>query len=134
MDDTVTAMGRVDVRRIIREVASARGRDDGDAELLFEKLLGGSARVIDRFETGSSRYLVAVETGRDQRDRAAIVSLTPRERQIFRLAAAGRSVKSIAFDIDVQPSTAARYLVDACRKTGVRSRAELIRWFSRCAG
>lgn len=48
---------------------------------------------------------------------------------MLRRSAAGTPIKRIAADLDIEAGTASTYLESARRKTGIESRAELVRWF-----
>ena len=55
-------------------------------------------------------------------------TLTPRERQVAALVAAGRSNKSIAEELFISPSTAARHVANIMGKLGFSSRAQIAAW------
>jgi DNA-binding CsgD family transcriptional regulator len=118
------------VRARERARSSLRRRDPEAAFDLFRGLVDGKFTIVDRFESDGRRYLVAYE---NPGGIAALRALTARERQILDRAARGDSLKSIAIELGLTPSAAAAYLAGARRKTGLRSRAELVRWFHRGA-
>jgi DNA-binding CsgD family transcriptional regulator len=106
--------------------ASLRSTDPARAVELFEGLVTGRLTIVERFESDGRRYLVGYENPKAV---AAIRALTPREREILERVARGEPVKQIAFDLDLTPAAVGAYLHTARRKTGLRSRAELVRWF-----
>jgi DNA-binding NarL/FixJ family response regulator len=71
---------------------------------------------LDRLEHGGRAYLVAV------RSRG---SLSPRETQVVDLVALGHSNKVISYELGLAWSTVRVLVFRACRKLGVRKRAEL---------
>jgi DNA-binding CsgD family transcriptional regulator len=101
--------------------------EDAEARALFLAIVEGRCTVVDRFEGDGRRFLVARENPRECRRSR---SLSRREREIFCLTIEGRSVKSIAFELGVTPATAAAYLACARRKSGLLTRAEMVRWFA----
>ena len=58
---------------------------------------------------------------------AAVIRLSPREREILQLIAEGRQAKEIAFFLTVSVKTVAFHRENLKRKLGVRSTAELTR-------
>jgi len=57
--------------------------------------------------------------------------LTPREREIVALIAAGRSNKGIGEELGISPATAARHVANILLKLGFSSRAQIAAWASR---
>ena len=55
-------------------------------------------------------------------------SLTPREREIVALIAAGQSNKGIAEELVISPATAARHVANILAKLGFTSRAQIAAW------
>jgi predicted ATPase/DNA-binding CsgD family transcriptional regulator len=55
-------------------------------------------------------------------------TLTPRERQVAALVAAGRTNKSIAEELFISPATAARHVANILGKLGFSSRAQIAAW------
>ena len=58
----------------------------------------------------------------------APASLTPREREIVTLIAAGQSNKGIADELVISPATAARHVANILAKLGFTSRAQIAAW------
>lgn len=127
--------------RTAREILSAAVRaherrfvetpKDPDAALaLFEGLVAGRWTLVDRFESDGRRYVVAYENSPRA---AAIRALSPREQAVLRWTATGASIKRIAAELGIEAATAAGYLYSARAKTGIASRAELVRWFREAA-
>jgi DNA-binding CsgD family transcriptional regulator len=115
---------------IAREKARGplRRRDPTLAFDLFEGITAGRFTIADRFESDGRRYMVAYENSPEL---AALRALTGREAEILRRAVEGEPVKRIASDLDMSPSTAASYLAAIRKKTGFRSREEMVRWLHR---
>ncbi len=61
--------------------------------------------------------------------RSALMSLTPRERRVAELVAAGYSTDNIGAHLGVKESTVRSHLKSIFRKTGTHSRLELTRFF-----
>lgn len=118
------------LRRSIAAREEARGPlrhdDPAAAFALFDGLASGRYTLVDRFERDGRRYVVAYE---NEPDVARLRALTAREREILLRAAQGQPVKRIAVELGITPNAAGAYLASARKKTGVRSREELARWF-----
>jgi DNA-binding CsgD family transcriptional regulator len=56
------------------------------------------------------------------------VRLTPREREIVALIAAGLSNRAIAAELVISPATAARHVANILGKLGFTSRAQIAAW------
>jgi predicted ATPase/DNA-binding CsgD family transcriptional regulator len=80
------------------------------------------------FGGGDTVALTAL--GTDQATSAPPGALTPRERQVVALVAAGRSNKAIAEELFISPATAARHVANILAKLGFRSRAQIAAWAS----
>lgn len=91
---------------------------------MWTALVSGRWSLVDRFERGERRYIVARSNEPGLRDPRA---LSPRERVIVQLAVLGKSSKLIAYELGLAPSTVASHLSTAMRKLGVKSRVALIR-------
>lgn len=88
-------------------------------------IAGGGAVVPPDLLGTLLRHLV--ERRRHDEDRSeALSDLTERERQIFRLAAAGARKDEIAQRLYISPATARTHLQRVYRKMGVHSQAELM--------
>jgi len=61
----------------------------------------------------------------------SVPQLTDRERGIVRLVVAGAPTKRIASALEISPQTVRTHLYNIFKKTGVRSRVELVRLFDR---
>lgn len=105
-----------------------RSREPGDAIELFEGLIDGQFTVVDRFDNDGRRFLVAFE---NPPEIAVVRALTAREREILYRAIEGEPLKRIAHDLGITPGAASAYLVAARKKTGLRTREEMVRWFRR---
>lgn len=85
--------------------------------------LGDAAAVlaeVEQFITGRRR------SGRAAK-RVGVESLTAREREVARLAAAGRSARQVADLLTISERTVESHIASVYRKLGVASRAELAR-------
>ncbi len=87
------------------------GRADGAA--------GDSGATRDPADVTAARYRAAA---------APPGTLTPRERQIVALVAAGRSNKAIAEALFISPATAARHVANILAKLGFTSRTQIAAW------
>ncbi|HEY2529739.1 MAG TPA: response regulator transcription factor [Xanthobacteraceae bacterium] len=84
-------------------------------------------KLFYAIEQATARYLVA----REQRDRsnalhALVVSLTPRERQVFELVVRGKMNKQIAYQLGTTERTVKAHRQRVMEKTQVRTLAELV--------
>jgi len=113
-------------------VDRARGRlrrVDPEAALEdWKALVAGRWSLVDHFDSDGRRYLFARPN--EQQPRSPKKKLSKREQQVVALAALGHTNKLIAYELGLQTSTVAAYLVTACSKLGVSSRGELVRAMS----
>ncbi len=108
--------------------AAARDRDRAPRTELDERLAWGPltrARwtLVDSFERGGARYVVARE---NQSSVRGLESLTERERQAVAYLAIGQSTKETAYALGIADATVRVLLGRAAAKLGVRSRAALL--------
>jgi DNA-binding CsgD family transcriptional regulator len=101
---------------------SRRGRGV-DALDRWHPLTGARWTLVDSFEEGGRRYVVARE---NQVDLQGFGALTDRERQIVVHAALGLTNKEIAYALGVSDVTVRVLLARAARRLGVRGRRELL--------
>lgn len=80
--------------------------------------------VVDTFQRGSERYIVARDNWVSSPD---LSLLTAREQQIVVRAALGRSSKEAAHELGITHATARVLLSRAYRRLGVRTQRELLR-------
>jgi DNA-binding CsgD family transcriptional regulator len=114
------------VGRIERARGSLRETDPDSAVEGWQALTDARWSIVDHFERGGRRYLVAVENA------PAVAGpdvLSTREQQVLSAAAAGRSNKLIAYELGLSDSTVRVLLARAAKKLRVRTRAELIALF-----
>ena len=114
----------------VQRISWARGpgRNDPPQSVLmnWRGLVTGRWTLVDRYERGGKRYVVACEntprvpTGHP---------LSERELQVVTLAAHGRPNKLIAYELGLAHSTIRVLLARAAQKLGARSRAELLERF-----
>jgi len=118
---------RAAVQRQERARGRARREDPEGATDMWNALVSGRWSLIDHFETGGRRLIVARRNEIGSRDPRA---LSARERDVVQLAALGKSNKLIAYELGLAPSTVASNLSVGMRKLGVSTRVELIRLVS----
>jgi DNA-binding CsgD family transcriptional regulator len=114
------------VQRREKARSSLRCREPGEALELFEGLIDGRFTIVDRFDADGRRYLVAFE---NPPEIAALRAFTAREAEILRRAIDGEPLKRIALDLGITSGAASAYLAAARKKTGLRTREEMVRWF-----
>lgn len=121
------------VRDKLRAAASridrARGRMRKNSPMealdLWRGIIDGRWSLIDRFESDGRRTLVAVRAASPCPDPR---SLTPRQRQVVRLVAAGLSNKQIAYELGTTESNIGTHVASALHKLRASSRADLAAW------
>ncbi len=99
--------------------------DRGEALARWQALVDGRWSLVERFEFGGRRYLVARENTLGARDPRG---LTLRERQVAALAALGHPLKLIAYELGLSRPSVSASLASAMRKLGARTQAELLAW------
>lgn len=101
-----------------------RGHRSGLRALdIWHPLVGARWTLVDSFEEGGRRYVVARE---NQLQARSIEMLTDRERQVVLQAALGFTNKEIAYSLGISDSTVRVLMARAAARIGVRSRAELL--------
>lgn len=118
---------RAAVRRIERARSAAGRRDPEAAMAAWLGLVCGRWSLVDRFEEGGRRFLVAVKNDPVHADPRG---LTQRQRQVAEFVGLGRSNKEIAYVLGLASSTVSEAVGAACRKLGLGSRVELATFFS----
>ena len=98
--------------------------DPAEALDLWRSMVAGHWTVVDRFDRGGRRFIVA---RRGTATGCGTGPLTPREHRAATLAALGYTNKLIGYALGTSPSTVTRRLQRAATKLGARSRTELIR-------
>lgn len=120
------------LQRSVVTLTAARGagrREDPDKAIAaWKALVDARWSLVDHFERGGKRYLVAQ---RNDCQPAPLALLTERERQVVALAAMGHANKVIAYDLGIATSTVGVLLGRALRRLGLRSRRELRALFTR---
>jgi DNA-binding CsgD family transcriptional regulator len=112
------------VTRIEKARGKQRRSDPDGATEAWTAMVSGRWSLVDRFERGGRRYVVARRNEHALRDPRA---LTSRERVIVHLAALGKSNKLIGYELGLAESTIGSHLSTAMRKLGVNSRVDLLR-------
>lgn len=90
---------------------------------LWDNLVEGRWRLIERFQEDGRRYYVALQNPPGTSQSTA---LSPRERLLVGLVGAGESEKAAAYALGVGPSTLSGLLKGALAKLGMRSRTDLV--------
>ena len=132
VDDACAEASPKSARQVLRAAVlrqeKARGRarraDPEAATQAWSALVGGRWSLVDRFERGGRRFIVARRNTHALPDPRA---LTGRERAAAHLAALGKSNKLIAYELGLAESTVATHVASAVRKLGATSRVELVR-------
>ncbi|HEY1954157.1 MAG TPA: helix-turn-helix transcriptional regulator [Polyangiaceae bacterium] len=118
------------LRDAVERMERARGRmrrtDPDGAVELWRTLVDAELTLLDHFERGGKRYVIAVANPPASAAARALASLAPRERQVVAAAAAGRTNKLIAYELGIADSTVRVLLTRAARRLGASSRQELI--------
>ncbi|MFO0612097.1 MAG: helix-turn-helix transcriptional regulator [Polyangiaceae bacterium] len=132
--DAKEAPARASLRAAVARIEEARGaqraREPDRAIASWRGLVSARWSLVDQFEEGGRRYVVA----RENSPRASGPrDLTVRERQAVGYASLGHSNKLIAYELGVSASTVGVLLFRAAAKVGAKSRAELIAAFQRTA-
>jgi DNA-binding NarL/FixJ family response regulator len=94
-----------------------------DARAQQRAFVSGEWRIIDRFDAGGRRYVIA-------RREVAPDVIDPDERTLLLRRARGETLKEIARDHGLSVSAVSRRLSNAMKKLGIGSHAELARLFS----
>ena len=76
----------------------------------------------------AARYLVADAARRASGERSPLEKLTPRQRQVLRLIAAGRTRKQIANELQVSAKTVDSFRAQLMEQLGIRDVAGLVRF------
>jgi len=125
--DGTSKTSREALRDAVQRTEKARGKlrkqDPEGATEVWTALVSGRWSLVDRYETGGRRYIVARRNEHTLRDPRA---LTQRERAISHLAALGKSNKLIGYELGLSESTVGSHLHQVMRKLGVKTRVELM--------
>ncbi|MFO0614551.1 MAG: LuxR C-terminal-related transcriptional regulator [Polyangiaceae bacterium] len=105
-----------------RAIERARVKRTIETLETWHALWDGRWTLVDSFDKDGKRWLVAKE---NHTSSSSDDSLQPRERDVALGAAAGRSLKLMAYELGLPLGTVAATLSRAMRKLRVRSRAEL---------
>jgi DNA-binding CsgD family transcriptional regulator len=122
---------RAALRDAVCRMERARGplqRRDPDRALdMWTALVEARYSLLDHFESGGRRYVVAIENAPADSGPDVLAS---RERQVLAAAAAGRTNKLIAYELGLSHSTVRVLFARAARKLGAASRRELVAIYS----
>ena len=114
--DGPNVAGRIaNARLVVREGANAPA---------FNPDLDGLTRLVNDFVLEHSAPLVASLAN----DSPPPSCLSPREREVIRLLAAGSTNAAIAAELVIAPGTVARHVTNILNKTALRNRVELTRY------
>lgn len=126
-----TRSARETLREAVVRQEHARGRgrktEPERATEAWTALVSGRWSLVDRFERGGRRFIVA---RRNQHELADPRALSDRERAVAHLVALGKSNKLVAYELGLGESTIATHLSSAMHKLGATSRVELVRLIS----
>jgi DNA-binding CsgD family transcriptional regulator len=106
-----------------KAIERARTKRTLDRFEAWHALWDGRWTLVDSFDRGGKRWLVA--RANNGHDPIPSVKLNPRERDVVAGAAAGRTLKLIAYELGLPIGTVASILSRAMGKLRVGSRAEL---------
>lgn len=115
----VIAPLRSAVRDAVLRMEDARG------PIRVRKTLDAELVVLDHFERGGKRYVIAVEHA-PRAKATGLSALSAREREVLAAAAEGRTNKVIAYDLGVAHSTVRVLLARAAKRLNATSRQELV--------
>lgn len=96
---------------------------------VWAALVAGRWAVMDSFDRGGARFLLARKRGSSRPPADVEASLTSREREVVWLATKGHSNKLIGDELGIAASTVAGHLAKASAKLGVTSRVALMKAF-----
>lgn len=126
--EAATRVGRELLREAAVRQEQARSpvgrKDDERAIAAWTPLVGGRWSLVEQFERGGKRYLVA------RPNELGLVephTLAPRERTLAHLAALGKSNLLIAYELGISEATVKTHLAAVHKKLGATSRIELLR-------
>lgn len=108
-----------------------RQRDPAGAIEMWPALVSGRWSLVDRFDREGRRYFVARPNEPGLQDPRA---LSPRERVIVHLAALGKPIKLVAYELGLGESTISTHLGSALRKLGAKSRVDLVQLAAQLRG
>jgi DNA-binding NarL/FixJ family response regulator len=133
--ESTSRSAREALREAVARAEAARGRmrrsNPHRATEAWAALVSGRWSLVDRYERGGKRYVVARRNEHGLLDPRA---LSPRERAVVHLVLLGKPNTLIAYELGISASGVATHLSSAMRKLGVASRVELIRLARTLAG
>jgi DNA-binding NarL/FixJ family response regulator len=101
-------------------------KDSGEAELIAAiQVISNGKRYITRPLT---EKVLSVLTTPDRNNRSTEAELTPRQREILRLLAEGKTMKEAAAILNISARTAESHKYEIMRRLGVNTTAELVRY------
>lgn len=116
-------------------VAIARARRDDHHEpgaglALWTAMVEGRWTLVERFDGDGKRFWIA---RRNDSLGQPSPALGPRERMVLERAALGGSLRYVAYELGLPPSTVSDLLARGLRRLGLRSRAELVELYASLA-
>jgi DNA-binding NarL/FixJ family response regulator len=115
---------RREARTALLDAILLRASEEDDAAAIWRAVVAGRWSLVDHFDAGGRRFVVARRTAGSPPPR--FEALTAGERRVLKYAARGHTNKFIAYELNVSPSAVGMRITRAARKLGVRSRVELI--------
>ncbi len=116
----------------------ARGRlrksNQEDAVRTWKALVRGRWSLVDHFERGGRRYVVACSNEPRAAESPKLSSLTAREQQVVAYADQGHDTKLIAYELGIAPATVRVLLGRAAQKLHATSRDDLVARYRRLRG
>jgi DNA-binding CsgD family transcriptional regulator len=118
----------------VRDVGSHNGThvngvrlDDGASQRIDGSDVLGVGTVTIRLRIGGESGAMTIEDGRGKEMHRLLTALSPREREVLTLVAAGRTDEQVASELFISVKTVHSHLDKMRDKAGVRRRAELTR-------
>jgi DNA-binding CsgD family transcriptional regulator len=118
-----TSAARDLARRTKRHAGGAFVADASSGLRHWRPLTSARWTLVDSFERGGARYVVARE---NQSRVHGLAHLTDRERQVIAYLAVGQSTKEAAYALGISDGTVRVLAARAAARLGVRSRRELL--------
>ncbi len=133
----ILGVGPDDTEAMLQAIeAGANGYVDvasspGDLVAAAREVAGGTA-FVSPLLLGPLLRAVVERRRRERSERSALEVLTPREREVFTLAARGLTRGQVAHQLIISPDTARTHLQKVMAKLDLHSQAELVAFAARC--
>lgn len=112
------------MRELAVELLGSMGMADAGSH--WHELFAGDWKLIDQFDEGGHRYVIA-----RRRRRPLEAALEPSEWDALALRAQGAPLKVIAGELHVSMPTASRRIKSGMKKLGIRTASDLAKLFGR---